>query len=90
MNKVDNRTTGNKLLDSLRVETEVIGFSQSQLTIYIAQTEEIVRKLTEDLDKSYLDCSRYRKAYGILMEHFESIPDDEKQAVDSKLMKLDL
>jgi len=83
MSKVDNRTTGNKLLDSLKVETEVIGFSQSQLTLYIAQTEELVKKLAYDLD-------RYKEGYSILMEHFESIPDDEKQDVDSKLMELNL
>ena len=51
MSKVDNRTTGNKLLDSLKVETEVIGFSQSQLTLYIAQAEELVKKLAYDLDR---------------------------------------
>jgi|TARA_R110001583_G_scaffold51500_3_gene160780 hypothetical protein len=83
MSKVDNRTTGNKLLDSLKVETEVIGFSQSQLTLYIAQAEELVKKLAYDLD-------RYKGGYHVLMEHFDSIPDDEKQDVDSKLMKLDL
>lgn len=51
MKKIDNRTTGDKLLDSLKIETEVIGFSQKQLTLYIAQIEELVRKLAHDLDK---------------------------------------
>jgi len=83
MSKVDNRTTGNKLLDSLKVETEVIGFSQSQLTLYIAQAEELVKKLAYDLD-------RYKGGYHILMEYFDSIPDDYKQDVDKKLMKLNL
>jgi len=83
MSKVDNRTTGNKLLDSLKVETEVIGFSQSQLTLYIAQAEELVKKLAYDLD-------RYKGGYHILMEYFDSIPDDDKQDVDKKLMKLNL
>jgi len=83
MSKVDNRTTGNKLLDSLKVETEVIGFSQSQLTLYIAQAEELVKKLAYDLD-------RYKGGYQILMEYFDSIPDDDKQDVDKKLMKLNL
>ena len=83
MKTIDNRTTGNKLLDSLRVETEVIGFSQSQLTLYIAQTEELVKKLAYDSD-------RYKGGYHILMEYFDSIPDDDKQDVDKKLMKLNL
>jgi hypothetical protein len=83
MSKVDNRTTGNKLLDSLKVETEVIGFSQSQLTLYIAQVQELVKKLAYDLD-------RYKEGYSILSEYFDSIPDDEKQDVDSKLMELNL
>ncbi len=83
MSKVDNRTTGNKLLDSLKVETEVIGFSQNQLTLYIAQTEELVKKLAYDLD-------RYKEGYSVLSEYFDSIPDDEKQDVDSKLMELNL
>lgn len=51
MKKIDNRTTGDKLLDSLKIETEVIGFSQKQLTLYISQIEELVRKLAHDLDK---------------------------------------
>lgn len=51
MKNVDNRTTGDKLLDSLKIETEVIGFSQKQLTLYIAQIEELLRKLAHDLDK---------------------------------------
>jgi|TARA_R100001530_G_scaffold116663_1_gene83736 hypothetical protein len=83
MKKIDNRTTGDKLIDSLKVETEVIGFSQNQLTLYIAQAEELIKKLAFDLD-------RHREAYEILYEYFDSIPDDEKVEVDKKLMKLDL
>lgn len=83
MAKIDNRTTGDKLIDSLKVETEVIGFSQSQLILYIAQAEELVKKLAFDLD-------RHREAYEILYEYFDSIPDDEKAKVDRKLMNLDL
>jgi hypothetical protein len=83
MKKINNRSTGDKLLDSLKVETEVIGFSQSQLTIYIAQTEELVKKLAYDLD-------RYKGGYHIMMEYFDSIPDDDKQDIDKKLMKLNL
>lgn len=83
MSKIDNRTTGNKLLDSLKVETEVIGFSQIQLTLYVEQAEKLVDKLAKDLD-------RYKSGYHILMEYFDSIPDDDKQGVDKKLMKLNL
>ena len=57
--------------------------SQSQLTLYIAQTEELVKKLAYDSD-------RYKGGYHILMEYFDSIPDDDKQDVDKKLMKLNL
>ena len=83
MKKIDNRTTGDKLLDSLKVETEVIGFSVNQLTLYIAQVEELVRKLAYDLD-------RHKEGYSILSEYFKYIPDDEKQEVDKKLMKLNV
>ena len=83
MKKIDNRTTGDKLIDSLKVETEVIGFSQQQLTLYIAQVEELVRKLAYDLD-------RHKEGYSILSEYFKYIPDDEKQEVDKKLMKLNV
>ena len=83
MSKIDNRTTGNKLLDSLKVETEVIGFSQIQLTSYIEQAEKLVDELAKDFD-------RYKGGYYIMMEYFDSIPDDDKQDVDKKLMKLNL
>lgn len=83
MSKIDNRTTGKKLLDSLKVETEVIGFSHIQLTLYIEQAEKLVDKLAKDLD-------RYKGGYYILSEYFDSIPDDDKQGVDKKLMKLNL
>jgi len=81
--KIDNRTTGDKLIDSLKVETEVIGFSVNQLTLYIAQVEELVKKLAHDLD-------RHKEGYSILSEYFKYIPDDEKQEVDKKLMKLNV
>ena len=63
MKKIDNRTTGDKLIDSLKVETEVIGFSVSQLTLYIAQVEELVKKLAHDLDKANekIEYGCYRK-----------------------------
>ena len=83
MKKIDSRTTGDKLIDSLRVEVEVMSFSQKQLTLYIGQVQELVKKLAYDLD-------RYKGGYHILMEYFDSIPDDEKQDVDNKLMELDL
>jgi len=83
MSKIDNRTTGNKLLDSLKVETEVIGFSQIQLTSYIEQAEKLVDELAKDLD-------RYKGGYYIMMEYYDSIPDDDKQDVDKKLMKFNL
>lgn len=83
MNKSDNRTTGNKLIDSLKVETEVIGFSQNQLTLYIAQTEELVKKLSSEVD-------RYKNAYMILENFFDYIPDEDKKKVDESLSKLNL
>ena len=66
MKKIDNRTTGDKLLDSLKVETEVIGFSVNQLTLYISQVEELVRKLAYDMD-------RYKEAYCILNKECSDI-----------------
>ena len=83
MRKIDNRTTGNKLLDSLKVETEVIGFSQIQLTLYVEQAEKLVNKLAQDLD-------RYKEAYYVLSGYFDSIPDDDKKDFDKRLMKLNL
>ena len=83
MKKIDNRTTGDKLIDSFKVEVEVMSFSQQQLTLYIGQVQELVKKLAYDLD-------RYKEGYSILSEYFDSIPDDEKQEVDKKLMKLNV
>jgi hypothetical protein len=83
MKKIDNRTTGDKLIDSLKVEVEVMSFSQQQLTLYIGQVQELVKKLAYDLDK-------YKEGYSILSEYFDYIPDDDKQGVDKKLMKLNL
>ena len=83
MKTIDNRTTGDKLIDSLKVETEVIGFSQKQLILYISQIQELVKKLAHDLD-------RHKEGYSILSEYFKYIPDDEKQSVDKKLMKLNV
>ena len=83
MKKIDNRTTGDKLIDSFKVEVEVMSFSQQQLTLYIGQVQELVKKLAYDLD-------RYKEGYSILSEYFKYIPDDEKQEVDKKLMKLNV
>lgn len=66
MKSIDNRTTGDKLLDSLKIETEVIGFSTSQLTLYIAQAEELIKKLAHDVDK-------YKEAYYILYKECSDI-----------------
>jgi hypothetical protein len=52
-------------------------------TIAKYKVEEIVDKLTIDLD-------RYKKAFGILHEYFDSIPSEEKENVDRKLRELDL
>ena len=36
------------------------------------------------------ELERYKKAYHILMDYFDSIPDEEKEEVDKKLKELDL
>jgi len=34
--------------------------------------------------------SRYKKAYDILMEYWDSLPDDEKDIIHAKLQELGL
>jgi len=34
--------------------------------------------------------SRYKKAYDILMEYWDSLPDEEKPTIDKKLKELGL
>ena len=36
------------------------------------------------------ELSRYKSAYNILIEYFDSIPDEEKVKIDKKLKKLNL
>lgn len=36
------------------------------------------------------ELERYKKAYYILMEYWDSIPDEEKEEVNNKLNKLEL
>ena len=46
--------------------------------------EDIIEESEEDLGW------RYKKAYHILMEHFDSLPDDVKEDVNKKLNELSL
>tara|TARA_R100000995_G_scaffold82441_1_gene56378 strand:- start:685 stop:897 length:213 start_codon:yes stop_codon:yes gene_type:complete len=49
-----------------------------------------LEKLEEDYAKSLSDVERYKEAYELFHDYFDSLPDDVKKHLDKKLMKLDL
>lgn len=44
----------------------------------------------ENMVKKQEEIEKYKKAYNILMDYFNCIPEEEKIAVDAKLKALDL
>ena len=52
--------------------------------------ETYVSLLMKDFLDIYVERERYKRAYTILMDYFDFIPDDEKKIVNKKLTKLNL
>ena len=40
--------------------------------------------------KKKVSCKNYKKAYNILMDYWDSLPDEEKPEIDKQLKKLGL
>jgi len=60
------------------------------LLLYLEKLEEDYAKAINDVDENFKQYKRYQKAYNILCNYFDYIPQDDKDAVDKELMKLDL
>jgi len=60
------------------------------LLLYLQKLEEDYSKAISDVDKNFKEFKRYQKAYNILCEYFDYVPDNEKEHVDNQLMELDL
>ena len=67
----------NELLnEATKIDKEVNGESE---------TEKRERELMEEEERN-----RYKEAYNILMEYWDSLPDEEKPRIDERLKKLNL
>ena len=60
------------------------------LLLYLEKLEEDYAKAINDVDENFKQYKRYQKGYNILCAYFDYIPEDDKEKVDKKLMKLDL
>jgi DNA repair exonuclease SbcCD ATPase subunit len=49
-----------------------------------------LNKLIERIKELEKERDRYKRGFYILHDYFDSIPDDEKQWVDAKLMNINL
>ena len=61
-----------------------------KLLLYLEKLEEDYAKAISDVDENFKQYKRYQKGYNILCAYFDYLPDDEKEEVDKKLMKLNL
>ena len=61
-----------------------------KLLLYLEKLEEDYAEAVANVDKNFNQYKRYQKAYNILCNYFDYIPQDDKDAVDKELMKLDL
>tara|TARA_R100001086_G_scaffold114080_3_gene58263 strand:+ start:242 stop:475 length:234 start_codon:yes stop_codon:yes gene_type:complete len=61
-----------------------------ELLLYIEKLEEDYAEAVANVDKNFNQYKRYQKAYNILCNYFDYIPQDDKDSVDKELMKLDL
>jgi hypothetical protein len=52
--------------------------------------EDVLKDLFDTVDKLLNKVDRLRKGYDILIEHWDSFPDEEKPKIDKKLRKLGL
>ena len=49
-----------------------------------------LEKLEENYAKALSDVERYKEAYELFHDYFDSLPDDVKKDIDKKLRKIDL
>ena len=61
-----------------------------KLLLYLEKLEEDYAEAVANVDKNFNQYKRYQKAYNILCNYFDYIPQDDKDSVDKELMKLDL
>jgi hypothetical protein len=61
-----------------------------KLLLYIEKLEEDYAEAISNVDKNFNQYRRYKKAYEIFHDYFDSLPNDVKKDVDKQLMKLDL
>jgi hypothetical protein len=61
-----------------------------KLLLYIEKLEEDYAEAISNVDKNFNQYRRYKEAYEIFHDYFDSLPDDVKKDVDKQLMKLDL
>tara|TARA_R100001163_G_C5010186_1_gene156404 strand:+ start:534 stop:767 length:234 start_codon:yes stop_codon:yes gene_type:complete len=61
-----------------------------ELLLYLEKLEEDYAEAVANVDKNFNQYKRYQKAYNILCNYFDYIPQDDKDSVDKELMKLDL
>jgi len=57
---------------------------------YFKDFKKELEKLIERMKELEEERDRYKKGYYILHDYFDSIPEDEKQWVDAKLMNINL
>mgnify|MGYP003130665272 CR=1 FL=1 len=55
-----------------------------------AEYQNIVKESEIEVNKNSSSRDRYKEAYNILMEYFDSIPEEEKKSVHKKLERLGL
>lgn len=60
------------------------------LLLYLEKLEEDYAKAISDVDENFKQSKKYQKAYNILCDYFNYLPDDVKQDVDKQLTKLGL
>jgi hypothetical protein len=61
-----------------------------KLLLYIEKLEEDYAEAISNVDKNFNQYRRYKEAYEIFHDYFDSLPNDVKKDVDKQLMKLDL
>tara|TARA_R100000700_G_C3154451_1_gene132116 strand:- start:845 stop:1078 length:234 start_codon:yes stop_codon:yes gene_type:complete len=61
-----------------------------KLLLYIEKIEEDYAEAISNVDKNWNQYRRYKEAYEIFHDYFDSLPDDVKKDIDKQLIKLDL
>ena len=68
-----------------RVDAEL-----DKLLLYLEKLEEDYAEAISNVDKNFNQYKRYKEAYEIFHDYFDSLPDDVKKDIDKQLIKLDL